>query len=97
MPKGYWINTYREIKDPSKMQAYAALAGPAIESNGGRFLVRGNPVHTYESGMMQRVVIIEFESIDAAVAAHDSDAYQAALRALDDGAVRDIRVVEGVA
>jgi uncharacterized protein (DUF1330 family) len=95
MPKAYWVNTYREIKDPAKLQAYAALAGPAIESNGGKFIVRGNPVKTYESGLMQRVVVIEFDSIDAAVKAHDSDAYQAALQALADGAVRDIRFVEG--
>ena len=96
MPKAYWVNTYREIKDQSKMAAYAQLAGPAIESNGGRFIVRGNPQKSYESGLMQRVVIIEFDSIEAAVKAHDSDAYQAALRALADGAVRDIRFVEGV-
>ena len=96
MPKAYWINVYREIKDPAKLQAYAQLAGPAIESNGGRFVVRGNPQKTYESGQMERAVVIEFESIDAAVKAHDSEAYQAALRALGDGAVRDIRFVEGV-
>ena len=97
MPKAYWVNVYRSISDPAKLQAYAALAGPAIESNGGRFLVRGNPQKTYEAGLMQRVVVIEFESIDAAVKAHDSDAYQAALRALDNGAERDIRFVEGAA
>jgi uncharacterized protein (DUF1330 family) len=97
MPKAYWVNVYRSISDQSKLQAYAALAGPAIESNGGRFLVRGNPQTTYESGLMQRVVVIEFESIDAAVKAHDSDAYQAALAALGNGAERDIRFVEGVA
>ena len=61
-----------------------------------RILVRGNPQKSYEAGLMQRVVVIEFESIDAAVKAHDSEAYQAALRALDDGAERDIRFVEGV-
>lgn len=78
------------------MQAYAALAGPAIEASGGRFLARGNPAHAYESGLMQRVVVIEFESLEQAVKAHDSEAYQAALRALGKGADRDIRIVEGV-
>ena len=79
------------------MQAYAALAGPAIESNGGRFLVRGSPAHVYESGLMQRVVVIEFESVEQALRAHDSEAYQEALRALGNGADRDIRIVEGTA
>ena len=78
------------------MQAYAALAGPAVEASGGRFLARGNPAHAYESGLMQRVVVIEFESLEQAVKAHDTEAYQAALRALGHGADRDIRIVEGV-
>jgi len=95
MAKAYWLSTYRAITDQSKLDAYAKLAGQAMEANEGR-LVRGNPQKTYESGLMQRVVVMEFESIDAAVKAHDSEAYQAALRALDDGAGRDIRIVEGV-
>lgn len=97
MAKAYWVNVYHGISDQNKFQAYAALAGPAIESNGGRFMVRGNPSKTYENGLMQRVVIIEFESVEAAKKAHDSAAYQAALAALGDGADRDIRIVEGLA
>jgi uncharacterized protein (DUF1330 family) len=97
MPKAYWVATYRSISDPSKMEAYAKLSGPAIAAGGGRFLVRGNPQLTYESGLMQRVVIIEFDSVQQAIATHDSEAYQAALKALDHAADRDIRIVEGTA
>jgi uncharacterized protein (DUF1330 family) len=97
MAKAYWINTYRSISNPAAMEAYAKLAGPAIQSSGGRFLVRGNPAKAYESGLMQRVVVIEFDSLEQALAAHDTDAYQAALAALGDGAVRDIRIAEGAA
>jgi uncharacterized protein (DUF1330 family) len=97
MAKGYWVNTYRSISDPAAMEAYAKLAGPAIQSNGGRFLVRGSPTKTFESGLMQRVVIIEFDSVEDAIKAHDSDAYQAALKALGTGADRDIRIAEGLA
>ena len=79
------------------MQAYAALAGPAIEASGGRYLARGNPTQVHESGLMQRVVVIEFESLEQALKAHDTEAYQAALRALGNGAERDMRIVEGVA
>lgn len=95
MAKAYWVATYRAINDPDKMAAYAALAGPAIGAAGGTFLVRGMPSKVYESGIEQRVVVIEFPSVDAAVKAHDSPAYQAALAALGDGADRDIRIVEG--
>jgi uncharacterized protein (DUF1330 family) len=97
MAKAYWVNTYRSISNTAAFEAYARLAGPAIEAGGGKFIVRGSPTKTYESGMMQRVVIIEFDSVEQALKAHDSDAYQAALKALDNGADRDIRIVEGAA
>ena len=97
MAKAYWVNTYRSISNAGAFEAYARLAGPAIEAAGGRFLVRGNPAKTYESGMMQRVVIIEFDNLQKAIEAHDGEGYQAALKALDKGADRDIRIVEGVA
>jgi uncharacterized protein (DUF1330 family) len=96
MAKAYWVNTYRAISNPTAFEAYAKLAGPAVQAAGGRFMVRGNPAKAYESGLMQRVVIVEFDSLEQAVKAHDSDAYQAALKALDNGADRDIRIVEGV-
>jgi uncharacterized protein (DUF1330 family) len=97
MAKAYWVNTYRSISNQAAFEAYARLAGPAIEAGGGKFIVRGSPAKTYESGLMQRVVIIAFDSVEQALKAHDSDAYQAALKALDNGADRDIRIVEGVA
>jgi uncharacterized protein (DUF1330 family) len=97
MAKAYWVNTYRSISNQAAFEAYAKLAGPAIEAAGGRFVVRGNPAKAYESGMMQRVVIVEFDSLEQAIKTHDSDAYQAALKALDNGAERDLRIVEGVA
>ena len=92
----YWICEYREIRDEAKLAAYAALAGPALQAAGGTFLVRGLPEQVYEAGEATRTVVIEFPSVDAARAAHDSADYQEALAALDDGAVRDLRIVPGV-
>ena len=92
----YWISIYREISDEAKLAAYAELAGPALEGAGGTFIVRGFPEQTYEAGEQTRTVVIEFASVEAARAAHDSPAYQEALAALSDGAVRDIRVAAGV-
>lgn len=91
----YWISTYVEITDEHKLAAYAALAGPALTGAGGTFLARGMPEKVYEAGQQTRTVLIEFDSAAAAVAAHDSAAYQAALAALDGGAVRDLRIVPG--
>jgi len=96
MAKAYWIATYRSISNPDALAAYAKLAGPSIAASGGKFLVRGTPAKTYEAGLDQRTVVIEFDSVAAAIAAHDTAAYKAALDALGNGAERDIRIVEGV-
>jgi uncharacterized protein (DUF1330 family) len=96
MPKGYWINTFRSVKDPAKVDAYRKLAGPAMQAAGAKFLVRGDPAKVYEAGLMMRTVVIEFESVEKALAAHDSPGYQEALKALGDGAERDLRIVEGL-
>jgi len=96
MAKAYWIAFYREIVDPKTLAAYAKLAGPAIEKGGGRLLARGMPARVYDEGKMERAVVIEFDSVEKAVAVHDSPGYQMALAALADGVVRDLRIVEGV-
>jgi len=96
MPKAYWISVYRAVTNPDKLAAYAKLAGPAISGGGGRFLARGEPVKVYERGIKQRTVVIEFDSVEQAIATHDSPAYKAALDALGDGAEREIRIMEGV-
>jgi uncharacterized protein (DUF1330 family) len=92
----YWLSVYREILDEAKVSAYAELAGPALRDAGGTFVARGLPEQIYEAGEMTRTVLIEFASVEAARAAHDSPAYQAALAALDGGAVRDMRILPGV-
>jgi uncharacterized protein (DUF1330 family) len=97
MPKAYWVVTYRSVKNPEAWQAYAKLAGPALTAAGGRFLVRNNPAKVYEAGMLERVVLVEFDNLDQAIAAHDTPAYKEALKALGTGNIeRDMRVVEGI-
>jgi uncharacterized protein (DUF1330 family) len=96
MPKAYWINTFRSVTDPERLAQYVELAGPAMRESGGRFLARGQPARVFEAGVDERTVVIEFDSVDAAVAAYESPAYQEALRALGDGAERDLRIIEAV-
>jgi uncharacterized protein (DUF1330 family) len=96
MAKAYWISCYRKVLDPNKLAAYAKLALPAIEAGGGRFLARAPAAQAYEDGLVERTVLIEFESVEQALATHDSPAYQAALAALDGGVIRDLRIVPGV-
>jgi uncharacterized protein (DUF1330 family) len=97
MPKAYIVVCYREIRDQAKWEAYAKLAPAAVQKAGGRFIARGLPAKVYEKGLHQRTVLVEFESLAKAFAAHDSPGYQEALKALGDGAERDFRIVEGVA
>lgn len=96
MAKGYWVSTYFSVSDQAAMAEYAKLAGPAIAAAGGRFLARGNAAKAYEKGLKERIVIIEFDSVDKAVAAHDGAGYQAALKVLGNAAQRDLRIVEGL-
>lgn len=96
MAKAYWISAYRSIKDPEALAAYAKLAAPAILAAGGRFLVRGMPAKVYEGGVNERTVLIEFDSLQQALAAHATPGYQAALQALGNAVERDLRIVEGV-
>jgi uncharacterized protein (DUF1330 family) len=97
MAKAYWVATYKSISNPDALAEYAKIAGPAITAAGGRFLARGTAAKAYEAGIAQRVVIIEFDSVEKAVAAHDSPGYQAALKVLGKAADRDMRIVEGLA
>ena len=95
MPKGYWLNIFRSINDPEKLAAYIKVAGPILRASGGKFLARGEPTKVYEAGLMMRTVVIEFESVEKAIAVYESPEYQATLQVLGDGAERDVRIVPG--
>ena len=96
MAKAYLILCYHSTSNEEALQEYAKLALPAIQGVDGRYLARGMPVKTYEAGLNQRTVIIEFDSAAQAIAAHDSPAYQTALKALGNTAKRDVRIIEGI-
>ena len=92
--KAYWVSCYRSIKNPDAVAAYAKLAGPALRARGAKYLALGVANEAYEAGLKQRMVIVEFESLAAAVAAHDSAEYQAALKVFNNAAERDFRIIE---
>jgi uncharacterized protein (DUF1330 family) len=96
MKKGYWVVAYTSISNESAVKAYGELAVLAVQSFGGRFLTRStSQVQAHESGLQQRTVIVEFDSYEIALAAHEREVYQKALQALGSGAERDYRIVEG--
>lgn len=95
MARGYWITLYRSVSNPAALTEYARLAGPVIQAGGGRFLARGTPVKAFEGGLHERSVLIEFDSVEQAVAVYQSPEYQVALDLLDGAADRDVRIIEG--
>ncbi len=97
MPKAYMVTQYHSISEPAKLQAYSKLAGTAIAAAGGRFIARGVAARAMEAGVKERTVVVEFDSLEAALGFYDRPDYQEAIKALGGGAVRDMRIVEGVA
>lgn len=96
MAKGYWIVLFRSVSNPAALTEYSKLAGPAIETGGGRIVARGMPVKVFEEGVHQRTVIVEFDSAEKAIATYQGPAYQAALKLLKGAVERDVRIMEGV-
>lgn len=95
MAKGYWIAFYRSVSNPAALAEYAKLAGAPIQAGGGRFLVRGTPVKTFEEGLNQRTVVIEFDSVEDAISTYESNEYQAAVKLLEGAVERDVRILAG--
>jgi uncharacterized protein (DUF1330 family) len=79
MPKGY-ILAQVEITDPATYETYRPLAAAAVAAFGGRFLVRGGEPRTLEGDRaLQRVVVLEFDSVARAEEWYRSKQYQEAL------------------
>ncbi|UGT62196.1 DUF1330 domain-containing protein [Nocardia asteroides] len=95
MAEGYWVSVYPAVA-PERLTAYNELARAAVRAGGGRVLSRGGRVVAHEAGIAARVVLIEFDSFEQAVAAYESEAYRKALAAFPDGIERDFRIVEGI-
>ncbi|GAB3924116.1 DUF1330 domain-containing protein [Kribbella albertanoniae] len=97
MAKGYWVSVYPTITDPEGFDVYNELAGAAVKAASGRLLAGiGSRVVAHEAGIAERVVLIEFDSFEQAVATYESESYQEALAELPHGFERDFRIIEGL-
>jgi uncharacterized protein (DUF1330 family) len=94
LPKVYAIVFYRSPPQASFAE-YGELAIPAVHAGGGRILARGLPSKIYEAGMNERVTLIEFDSLEQAIAMREGGAYQAAFAKLGN-VVRDVRIIEAL-
>jgi uncharacterized protein (DUF1330 family) len=93
--KGYWVVSYQSVSNPGAVAEYVKFVGPVLNLLGGRVIVAGKPAKIREMGVDQTVVVIEFENLQKAIGAYESDQYKAALKVFNNGAQRDFRVVEG--
>jgi len=93
--KAYWIGRI-QITDEAGYAEYVKRGVPAIELHGGKILARGGRHVTLEGHEFPRNVVIEFSSLDQAVACYRSKEYQAAWRFQNGAAIREICIVEAV-
>ncbi len=93
--KGYWI-TLCNVTDPEGYGEYIKLAGPAIEKFGGRFLARGGDQIKFEGDHYERTVVVEFNSLQDAKDAYNSEDYKIALEFSSTSSERHVVVVEGL-
>jgi uncharacterized protein (DUF1330 family) len=67
-----------EIRRPEAMKGYAEMVAAAVAQYGGRYLARGVKPQVLEGGPAHNVLIIEFESVEAAQRWYTSPEYAAA-------------------
>ena len=95
MPKAYWI-AHVDVSDPERYQDYVSTAAPAIQRHGAKFLARGGPFQPLEGQARARNVVIEFPSMDEALACYNSAEYQAAKAIRETVSSAEILIVEGM-
>lgn len=94
MAKGYWMG-HITVTQPEDYPKYAALAKPAVEKYGGRYLVRGGQAQLREGEARERHVVIEFDSYEKAVECYESEEYGEAMALRHKYAMGDLVIVEG--
>ncbi|MEO1797067.1 MAG: DUF1330 domain-containing protein [Pseudomonadota bacterium] len=95
MPKGYLIAHIR-VHDKDAFQEFKQLSGAAIKAHGGNVLVRNPAPDHREGGAEGLSIVIEFESLEAAQAFYDSDAYSEARTVREKISDTDLILVEGL-
>lgn len=91
----YWI-AHVTVTDPDRYKGYQALAPAAFAAHGARFLARGGAFEVKEGPALDRHVVIEFPSMEAARACYASAEYQAAKAQRDGACIAHVTLVEGL-
>lgn len=95
MPKGYLVANIG-VQDQERFQSFSGMAGPIIKKYGGTVLARGPMAERLEGRVTGIVMMIEFDSKEAANSFYFSNEYQAAKAIRDECADTDLMIIEGV-
>jgi uncharacterized protein (DUF1330 family) len=86
-----------DVTDPEQYEQYKAASPAAIAAGGGRFLVRGGELAVLEGDWQPpRIVILEFDDLEAAMRWYESEAYQEAKKLRAGAASFRAIAVQGV-
>jgi uncharacterized protein (DUF1330 family) len=86
-----------EVRDQARYSEYGVLAEASVTRHGGRFVIRGGPSEVLEGDWSPRMVVLEFESLDAVRNWYHSDDYQACLPMRLESAKSRMIAVDGYA
>ena len=95
MPKGYLLARIR-VHDKEAFEEFKTLSGAAIKAHNGKVLVRNPAPDTREGDPQGLAIVIEFESMDAARAFYESEAYTEARLVREKISDTDLILVEGL-
>ena len=96
MKKAYWVGIVN-VKNQGEYKKYTDIAGPALQATGAKILSRGGKIINLEGKKMNRLVVIEFPSMDHAENFYNSNEYKKSLKFLnDDVADRFLNIAEGL-
>jgi len=86
-----------KVTDMEQYQEYMKLTPAILEKYGGRFIIRGGEKVILEGPeVTERMVMVKFDSVDAARRMYDSDEYQAAIKVRQGAAEASFIVMEGL-
>ena len=86
-----------DIHDPEQYEQYKAASPGAVAAGGGRFIVRGGEMAVLEGDWRpKRLVVLEFEDLEAVKRFYDSPQYQEAIKLREGAARLNMVAVEGI-
>ena len=96
MKKAYWVGVVN-VKNHDEYKKYADIAGPALAAAGAKILSRGGKIKNLEGEEMNRIVVIEFPSMEKAESFYHSDEYRIGLKYINsEVADRFLNIAEAV-